>query len=200
MEDQADRHRGLLTVLLLIVVAAGAVVWLLRRPETRPLEMVSPPLPAKSPERTLKVYVHGEVLHPGVYTLQEGDRVEDALAAAGGVTEQADRTRINLAARVRDQQQLNVPPISVAKEPAVPGLEKDRDQAPSASVPSATVNLNTASAVELDALPGIGPVTVQKILGHREQIGPFTSIEELKDAKLVNKAQFERIKDRISAP
>ncbi|MCL4368587.1 MAG: SLBB domain-containing protein, partial [Actinobacteria bacterium] len=89
VEERVDRYRGLLTIVLLALVAGGAVAWLLRRPEARPLEIVQPPQPTKAPERVGKVYISGEVLNPGVYAVREGDRVEDALRAAGGVTDEA---------------------------------------------------------------------------------------------------------------
>ncbi len=199
MEDFANRYRGPMTVVLIVLAAAGVIVWLLRRPEPRPVEVVMTPSAGEPRERSLKVYVSGEVVAPGVYALRGGDRVEDALAAAGGMTDQADRGRINLALRVQDQQQINVPAVAPGKAGAaqIQGDRVSRSVAPS---DTAKVNLNTATAAELDALPGIGPVTIQKILGYREQTGNFTSIDELKSAKIVSNAQFEQIKDLITAP
>lgn len=207
MEERTDRYRGLLTIVLLVLVAAGAVAWILRRPETRPLEIVSPSPSSGTREGVVKVYVSGEVVNPGVYAIREGDRVEDALKAAGGFTDQADKARINLAARVKDQQHINVPRVAVPGGPEATGEDVEGSHAPAASAGPASVslgalkvNLNTASAAELDALPGIGPVTIKRIIDHREQVGPFQSVDELRDARLVDRGQFEKIKDLVTAP
>jgi competence protein ComEA len=115
----------------------------------------------------LVVDVVGAVRRPGVYRLRHGARVQDAVARAGGVTARADPVAVNLAAPLVDGEQ-----VVVAARGAVGG-------AASGAAPSSPVSLSTATAEQLDALPGIGPVTAQKIVDYRQAHGPFTSVDGL---------------------
>jgi competence protein ComEA len=118
----------------------------------------------------LVVDVEGAVRRPGLVHLSPGSRVADAVARAGGTTRKADRTGVNLAAPVSDGQQVVVPRRgSVGSAPAGAG------GAPA----SGPVSLSSATAEQLDALPGVGPVTAQKIVDYRTQHGAFHSVDEL---------------------
>jgi competence protein ComEA len=117
------------------------------------------------------VDVAGAVLRPGVYRLPRGSRVLDAVRRAGGLTRRAERTAVNLAAPVSDGQQ-----VLVAARGSPGAVSAGGAGAPPASGP---VSLSSATAEQLDTLPGIGPVTAQKIVSYREQHGPFTSVEGL---------------------
>lgn len=122
---------------------------------------------------TVVVSVVGLVAEPGLVTLPTGSRVADAVEAAGGLLPEADPASINLAALVSDGQQIAV---------GVPGAAGPAPAAGAAAgAPGGLVNLNTASAGELDALPGIGPVLAERIVAHRAAEGPFTSVEQLDD-------------------
>jgi competence protein ComEA len=114
------------------------------------------------------VDVVGAVRRPGLVRLGKGARIADAVARAGGLTAHAERSGVNFAAPVSDGQQVVVPPRGAA---AVVGA--------SSSAAAGPVSLSTATAEELDTLPGIGPVTAQKIVTYREQRGAFTSVDEL---------------------
>ncbi|HET8585008.1 MAG TPA: ComEA family DNA-binding protein [Casimicrobiaceae bacterium] len=124
------------------------------------------PSPARARSPGLVVDVAGAVRRPGVYTVPSGDRVVDAIARAGGFTAHADRTAVNLAAPLVDGEQVVV---AGAKAAGAAG----------SSAAGAPVSLNSATAEQLDALPGIGPVTAQKIIDYRTQHGPFTSVDGL---------------------
>ena len=121
---------------------------------------------------TVVVSVVGLVVRPGLVTLPQGSRVADAVQAAGGLLPDADPASVNLAAVVTDGQQIAV------GVPAAPGEAGGSPLSPGSG---ALLNLNTATAAELDGLPGIGPVLAQRIVDHRTSAGPFGSVEELDD-------------------
>lgn len=182
MENQLERYRLYIFVMLIIVFVLGSLVLVWRRaPESKPLQILSP---SPTMPAVIKVYVNGAVRNAGVYVLQPNDRVEEAVKAAGGFGEDADLSRINLAARVRDEQHIYVPKAGESL-PEIAGGVSDR------------ININTASVAQLEALPGIGPVTAQKIVSYRQQRGAFKSVEELRETKLVGSATFEKIKDSL---
>jgi len=190
--EWVGQYRAVISAGIIGAVVVSLAVLLVRRPEP-PRVVVQQPTarPAPSPivPALLVVHLSGEVIAPGVYQLPVGARIDDALKAAGGPTIDGDIQRLNLAARLADGQQIVVP------KRASPML------APDASSPSPApgrINLNLASVAELDQLPGVGPVTAQRIVAYREQHGPFTAVEELHQAKLVNAATFEKIKELVT--
>jgi competence protein ComEA len=148
-----------------------------------------PPLAAQ----TLVVDVEGAVIHPGIIELSAGARVADAVAAAGGYGPKADlvaaAAQVNLAALVRDGQQIVVPAID-----APPGSGGPNG---GGGAPGGLVDLNSASPEALDALPGIGPVTVDKIVAARTE-RPFGSLEELVARKVLTNAQLDKIRDLVT--
>jgi competence protein ComEA len=138
----------------------------------------------------IKVDVDGEVLNPGVYELSSDARVQDALIAAGGLTPNANRRAINLAAKIADGQKIYIPRVGesvnqIVGGSAIQGVGVSEDQ---------LISINGATEAQLDTLPGIGPVTAGKIIDGR----PYNSIEELLTRKIVGKATYEKIKDLIS--
>ena len=139
----------------------------------------------------LVVDVEGAVLHPGILELPAGSRVADAVSAAGGYSSQADlkaaAAQVNLAALIRDGQQIVVPAVGL---PAASG-------GAGGGGASGLVDLNSASPEALDALPGIGPVTVQKIVAARTD-RPFGTLQELVTRKVLTSAQLDKIRDLIT--
>ncbi len=138
------------------------------------------------------VDVEGAVLHPGIIELPAGARVAEALDAAGGYSPQADlvasAAQVNLAAVVHDGQQIVVPTIGA---PAVGGGTGD------GGTSGGLVNLNAAGPDALDALPGIGPVTVQKIVAARAE-QPFATLDELVTRKVMTNSQLDKIRDLVT--
>ena len=131
----------------------------------------------------LVVHVAGAVRKPGLYRLDEGSRVADAVARAGGATAPADTSAINLAAPLADGMQVLVPRrVSGAAGKTVGGR----------------VSLSSATLAELDALPGIGPVTAQKIVDHRAQHGGFRSVDDLDAIPGIGPARIEQLRDLVS--
>ena len=139
------------------------------------------------------VDVEGAVVHPGIFELPAGSRVADAIDAAGGYAPEADlaaaAAQVNLAALVRDGQQILVPLLGAS--PAGGG------EAASGGSSTDLVDLNSASPEALDALPGIGPVTVQKIIAARAE-QPFGTLEELVTRKVLTNAQLTKIRDLVT--
>jgi len=169
---------------------AGGILLVARAPGGEPITLQ--PAPTKAP---IVVQVDGAVPRPGVYELAEGSRVQDAVTAAGGLLADADSTGINLAARLEDGQQLNIPYGSGSAGPPAAVFAGAATAAPSSDD---LININTASAEELDALPGIGPTTAQKIIDYRVEHGNFQSIEDIMNVSGIGPATFDRIKDLIT--
>jgi competence protein ComEA len=143
----------------------------------------------------LVVDVAGAVRRPGLYRLPQGSRIADALARAGGETKHADGLLVNLAAPLADGEQVLVPAL-VGAEPSGAGAAVG---AAGASPPSPTspVDLNTATAEQLDALPGVGPVTAQKIIAYRQAHGPFTSVDQLDAISGIGPARIADLKGLV---
>jgi competence protein ComEA len=162
---------------VLIGLLAAGIIWLA---VTRPRGESVTLLPTATPG-VLTVYVSGAVATPGLYTLPEGSRMETAVQAAGGLLPGAEAENINLAAELSDGQQINIPGI-----------------VDTSHVNVGRVNINTASAAELDALPGIGPTTAQAIVDYRLQHGPFQVIQEIQNVPGVGPATYALIQDYIN--
>jgi competence protein ComEA len=144
----------------------------------RPAPTVAPLRVEAAAEERAVVHVAGAVRRPGVYRLTTAARVDDAVKLAGGATRRADLSGLNLAAKVEDGHQILVPE-RVPQGSAAPAGPATPGAATAAGAPAQPVNLNTATLEQLDGLPGVGPVTAQKILDWRTAHGAFTSVDEL---------------------
>jgi competence protein ComEA len=136
------------------------------------------------------VHVVGAVRRPGLYHLQLGARIADAVRRAGGTTPRADTQLVNLAAPLADGQQVVVPRRQVPGAAPAAG--------PGDSQPAGPVHLSTATLEELDALAGVGPVTAQKILDYRQKHGAFTSVDELDAIPGIGPARIEQLRDAVA--
>jgi competence protein ComEA len=145
----------------------------------------------EEPPRKLVVHVAGAVNHPGLYELDDGSRVDDAIAEAGGAKPKAALEFVNLAAPVADGQQVLVPLRGAAV--AAGGGEGGGPVAPAGKV-----SLNSATIEQLDALPGIGPVTAQQIIDFRTANGSFGSVEELDAVPGIGPARLEQLRELVS--
>ncbi|MET1002463.1 MAG: DUF655 domain-containing protein [Acidimicrobiia bacterium] len=151
------------------------------------------PSPSSAAPAVALVHVVGAVVAPGVVELDAGARVLDALTAAGGATPDADLQRLNLAAPVADGQRVAVPRIGEALPPPVEGIAD-----PGSGGPSGPVNLNTATAAELEVLPGIGPTLAGAIVAEREKRGRFESVEDLKQVRGIGEQRFADLKELVT--
>jgi competence protein ComEA len=165
------------------LLVAGLILVVVRLPRHATLRLMPPPTP-----RPVVVDVSGAVAIPGVYSLPPGSRVRDALAAAGGLLPEADSQAINQAALLQDGQKLHVP-LKQTEQGPVRG---------SGGAPDDLIDINHATAEELDQLPGIGPVTAQNILAYRLEHGAFTSIEAIQDVPGIGPETYAQIKPHIT--
>ncbi len=148
-------------------------------------------------EAQVVVHIVGAVMRPGVYALPAGSRAADAIDAAGGGLGNAALQSLNLARILADGEQVYVPTIDeaatgVVSPPAVAGGASGGAQA------SGLVDINRASAAELDALPGVGPSTAQKIVDDREANGPFSTPEDLMRVPGIGAKKFDALKDLVT--
>ena len=179
-----------------------------------PVEMVSSasPTPASAPSQgdgPVVVSVVGLVHKPGLVTVAPGARIADALTAAGGALDGADLIGLNMARRVTDGEQIIVGIVAVPGDPAAMGSSVSSGpatastDAPStdgkSSAPGGLVDLNAATVEELDALPGIGPVTAAAIVAWRDANGRFTSVDQLGDVDGIGPARLEKLRDLVKA-
>jgi competence protein ComEA len=182
-----------------LAVLAGAY-WLVKPPPattesnlpstTVPMVSVSAPPPSTGGE--LVVHVAGAVGASGVYRLAAGARVIDAVQLAGGLAENAEPDAVNLAAALVDGQRVYVPRVGEVV-PVLAGSDGDGSESP-----AAPVNLNRATADELDGLPGVGPATAAAIIGHREQHGPFSSVDDLADVRGIGPVKVEALRGLVT--
>ncbi len=177
---------------------AGMLLFVSRAPAGEPI--VLQPAPTKEP---IAVHIIGAVPRPGLYEFAEGSRVQDAIDAAGGLLTSANVDSVNLAALLEDGQQLDIPYKAGADSSnengddalVLPGATEKPD---ASEAGQDLVNINTASAEELDNLPGIGPTIAQRIVEYREANGSFQTIDDLMNVSGIGPSTFENIKELIS--
>lgn len=163
---------------------------------------VGVPSPLPTSPATIVVYVAGAVIVPGVYELPTGARVQQAVLAAGGVTADADADAINLAAFVDDGDRIFMPrigqPVPTVVAPTGGGGPGPGPLPAGTSVAAGPLDLNDATADQLDGLPGVGPATAAAIVAHRETNGPFVSVEALLDVRGIGPAKLDAIRTLIT--
>ena len=152
-------------------------------------------------KKEIVVHIAGAVQTEGIIFLQEGDRISEAIEKAGGTTDEADMSQINLATSLEDGMKVYIPKkgeeietqtnsqIDLAQGTTKQNTQKQK---------SSKININKATQAELETLPGIGPSTASKIIVHREENGKFESIENIKDVSGIGDAKYNSIKDLIT--
>ncbi|MFQ8697624.1 helix-hairpin-helix domain-containing protein [Peptoniphilus harei] len=148
----------------------------------------------KAPEESEEIMVHisGAVNSPGILRLDSSKRMVDALDLAGGAREDADLDRVNLAARLHDEEKIYIPKVGEVQENMTTLVSS-----PSSSGPASKININSADLSELTKIPGVGEKTAQKILDYRAN-NSFSSIEDIKNVPGIGDKKFESMKDYIS--
>jgi competence protein ComEA len=208
--------RLLLTALSVGVVVAGGV-WLLRAPtpdtvtslpvaDGAGVARASLPLPTAAPTTTpvatvpqpIVVHVAGAVIHPGVFTLPPGSRVHAAVEAAGGSAPDGQLDGVNLATPLTDGQRVYVPAVGEVD----PGAVIDVAAAPAThsgtAAPPGPVDLNRATAAELEELPGVGPATAAAIIDDRERHGPYATVDDLDRVSGIGPAKLDAIRELVT--
>ncbi|CAM4060816.1 ComEA family DNA-binding protein [Kibdelosporangium persicum] len=172
-----------------VVIAACATIGIL---VAQPDKEVPPPLPAavvttntSTATGRIVVSVVGRVPRPGLVTLPEGARVADAVHAAGGASD-LDTLALNMARRLSDGEQIYV------------GIPPPPEAAPAPQSKPAKIDLNTATAAQLDSLPGVGAVTAQRIIDWRTERGPFTAVDQLRNIDGIGETRYSRLKDLVT--
>ena len=174
----------LILVVLVLVATAAGIVWLMRASPDRGIEIVLPD-PTATPVVVLKAYISGAVRSPGVYGMSKGDRLAELVEAAGGATDDADLSAVNLAARVEDEDHWHIPR---------PG---ETAAAGTVSPVSTRMDINTASTSQLVELPRIGEIIAQRIIDYREANGPFSSVEDLLAVQGIGPDTLAGIRDLV---
>jgi competence protein ComEA len=188
------------TAVAVVVVVGGA--WLLVRTPPPPVEATLPATLGSAPSATLPVptvatetstfvvHVAGAVAAPGVYDVRGPARVVDAIEAAGGPTPHAELDSLNLAASLADGQRIYVPVVGEIVEPMDDGSVGD-------DASGGPIDLNTATVAELDQLPGVGPATASAIVEHRDEHGPFATVDDLTDVRGIGPAKLDAIRGLV---
>lgn len=197
-------------------VALLGVGWFIMKPSPVPIDafiphvssLVSPTSIVASPTR-VKVHVAGAVTSPGVYQLSSSARVVDAITAAGGALRTADLESINLAQTLTDTEQVYVPlkKVSRPRVTIAPRLRPRRDSSTTVPQPGANtgttptsklINLNTATATELESLTGVGPSTAKAIIAYRTKKGTFSKVEDLLNVPGIGPAKLAAMRDEVT--
>lgn len=194
----ARRRLGVGALIVLVLAAAAVTVGIgVVRSLAAPVALVTPVVTPTSVaedvgDDAVYVHVHGAVVTPGLYRLDAGARVVDAVAAAGGFSPAADPAGINLARAVTDGEQLFVPEPGQAPPP-------DAEGGGGAGVAAAdgVVDLNTADAAALDTLPRVGPALAERIIAWRSENGRFTSVDDLLAVSGIGEKMLEALRDRV---
>ena len=178
--------------LVILAAIAGGVLLLVRSSSDGGVEIVLPK-PTATPVVELKAYISGAVRNPGVYDVNEGDRLVHLVEAAGGVTDVADLSAVNLAAKVRDEDHWHIPRPGekvAAGSPASPSAQRSLSE-------SGRIDINTADVRELTNLPGIGEIIAQRIIDYRDANGPFSNVEDLLAVRGIGPNILAGIRDRV---
>ncbi len=179
-----------------VLIFAVAMIWRGGRGETIVLQV----MPLDNPN-IVRVYVGGEVATPGLYTLPRGSRVIEALQAAGGATAIGDTDGIGMAGVVEDADQIIVPPRRAAVQsdsaPLLPTVSGAATVPVSAPI-RGSININAASASELEELPGIGPAIAALIIEHRTTHGPFQTVDELEVISGISQRMVDEMRAQIT--
>lgn len=198
-----NKKQKIILICIIIIMCMVILYYIISKTETKDYEEFEISEENETTQETenqvedniIIVHVSGEVSNPGIIELKEGSRIADAIEKAGGSTEYADLSKINLAYEIKDGQKINIPSkqeiieVYIQEEAGENVLENE--------VKNSKVNINTALQTELETLTGIGPSTALKIIDYRKENGEFKSIEDIKNVPGIGESKFENIEEEI---
>ncbi len=196
----------LVLVALVVGFALNAVLSTLREQSMPAPVIINTPVPTATPLPTataqpIQVFINGAVVLPDVYILPPDSRIKQAVEAAGGFTDQANRTVVNLAQPLIDGMHIYIPDQAAETEIPQAVVSEPTRQSRGGTIDLASgllININTAGMDELDKLPGVGPATAQKIIDYRTANGSFATIEAILEVAGIGEAKFRQIRDLIT--
>ncbi|MGE5598683.1 MAG: helix-hairpin-helix domain-containing protein [Bacteroidota bacterium] len=203
-----SRRQVLALAVALALTAAGGGVLVWRQAVRGAVTIEEPGGETRPVAAADKVVVHvcGAVKNPGVYILPAGSRVYEAIERAGGALPEADQEALNLAAFVRDGEQIRLPrkgespPAAAPRATAAAAGEHGGAAAPRESAPRFPLHLNTATAADLQAVPGIGPALAARIVAYRKENGPFAEVDDLVHVPGIGARTLERFRPYLTVP
>lgn len=210
MLDNLTKKQKIILSLIAIFVAIGIIYFINNKNQTNNIELDENILvsnqdtnqTSQDTEEIVIVHITGSVKNPGIVKLKEGSRIEDAIEAAGGLTENADISNVNLAYVLDDGTKIKIPNVDDEDIGDEDVLSKDSGegiiQEDEKTTNTNTVNINKATENELSTLPGIGNSLATRIVEYRKQNGNFKTIEDIKNVSGIGESKFANIKDFIS--
>ncbi len=206
MLNHLPERRTLVALVALYLAVLIGVIYLLRREEPRAIVVATTAPRPTATTQMLNLEVSGAVNRPGTYHIEAGARVADAVDAAGGARTDANLSALDLGHQIKNGETILVPTVAANPQSVLGGRAEVTATIPtrnlsattaSKTTPTGKVNINTASAAELEALPRIGPVMAQRIIDYRSQEGPFKTIDDIQNVKGIGEATFNALKDLI---
>lgn len=195
-----EKKKWLAVAALVLVCVGGSLYMAAPKPAGEPIAAEVSVKEEKTAKPQAVVYISGAVVRPGLYPVEAGIRFQEALEKAGGPTEDADLTKVNLAKKCKDGTQINVPFKKAAKKNQTGAAQKNsgkKETAPEKTAPAGEkINLNQAPAEALESLPGIGPALARRIVEHRQK-QPFARVEDLQQVSGIGPAKFSRLRDLL---
>ena len=195
--DFIEKYKTYIGGFLVLVILVGVLVLLWGKKET--------PVGSQKVEGEIRVDIEGAVKNPGLYSLKEGSILEDLLAVCGGFSDSVDGMRVakefNRAEILSDGQKIYIPTkgeVAGAEAGAASSRATSSSGAESAEMPIGKININSATAEQLDTLPGIGPAYASRIIDYRNSHGGFKSIEEIQEVTGIGPKTLEKLKDQIT--
>ncbi len=183
--ERAHTNLAVTVIGVAVIIVLCGLVWFGMGPRPPDAVPETPEAPTIDRAGSITVHVSGAVARPGLVSIPDGSRMADAVAAAGGALPTADLGSINLARQIRDADHVIVPV---------------RGGGTAATEEASGIDINNASASELEALPGVGPVLAGRIVAFRTERGPFSSVEDLLDVPGIGEAKLAQMRDAIAEP
>lgn len=210
MLENLTKKQKIILSIIAVLVAIGIIYFINNKNQTNNIELDENILVSnqntkqmsQDTEKIVIVHITGSVKNPGIVKLKEGSRIEDAIEAAGGLTENADISNVNLAYVLDDGTKIKIPNLDdedigdedVVSKDSGEGIIQEDEKTTNTNI----VNINKATENELSTLPGIGNSLATRIVEYRKQNGNFKTIEDIKNVSGIGESKFANIKDFIS--